>query len=136
MNASSTSSSFEFNAKNCSRRMSVSESKAPASTRLSMFFLLQALRLTRSKKSKLFLNLPFVSRSLISASTAPAPTFFIPASPKRILPSLFTVNVRSLSLISGPSTFIFNDLHSSISLPTSVMSSLFLVKLAAMNSAS
>lgn len=52
--------SFPVSAKNCSRWMP-KLSKAPANASDSMFFLLQAVRLTRSTKSKISLYGPFSS---------------------------------------------------------------------------
>ena len=107
---------------NCSRLISGKQSNAPAMARHSMFLRLQALRLTLCTKSNMLLNGPLALRSLTMAATAFSPTPLTDAIPNRISPLAFTPKRGTLSFTSGPSTFMPMDLHSSISLVTSVIS--------------
>ena len=74
--------------------MSAKESKAPAFIKLSKDFLFAARKSIRFAKSKIELKFPFSSLSLIIALTAPAPTPFTAAIPKRTAPSSFTENFK------------------------------------------
>lgn len=77
---------------------------------------------------------PSLERHARMDSTAEAPTPLMPPNPNRMLPSALTVKSMPDSLTSGSRTLMPMRLHSVMSLVTSSILSLDMVKLAAMNS--